>query len=142
MATRWYRSPELLVGDTNYDKLVDVWAAGCMFAEILNGMPLFPGESDIDQLYHIMSCFGRLIPRHEEIFLKNPLYTGMKLPVVNKTEPLSVKFPGTFLASAVFACRSPVRFMHFDDYVFASDGVLGSCVNVLTVSLHFGSLRL
>jgi serine/threonine protein kinase len=94
VATRWYRSPELLVGDTNYDKLVDVWAAGCMFAEILNGMPLFPGESDIDQLSHIMSCFGRLLPRHEGIFKKNALYVGVKLPAVKTLEPLSIKFAG------------------------------------------------
>ena len=37
VATRWYRCPELLVGDTEYTPLVDVWAAGCMFAEITNG---------------------------------------------------------------------------------------------------------
>ncbi len=43
VATRWYRAPELLVGDTEYGKGVDVWAAGCMFAEISNGQPLFPG---------------------------------------------------------------------------------------------------
>jgi cyclin-dependent kinase-like len=41
-----------------------------------------------------MSCFGRLIPRHEEIFLKNPLYVGVKLPVVKSMEPLSIKFAG------------------------------------------------
>ena len=66
VATRWYRSPELLVGDTNYDKLVDVWAAGCMFAEILNGMPLFPGESDIDQVAPFLSLsLARLLsPSH------------------------------------------------------------------------------
>ena len=34
VATRWYRAPELLVGDTKYTSVVDVWAAGCMFAEV------------------------------------------------------------------------------------------------------------
>ena len=41
-----------------------------------------------------MSCFGRLIPRHEEIFMKNPLYVGVKLPTVKTVEPLSIKFTG------------------------------------------------
>ena len=37
---------------------VDVWAIGCLFSEMLTGEPLFPGESDIDQLYLITKCFG------------------------------------------------------------------------------------
>jgi hypothetical protein len=53
VSTRWYRAPELLVGDPMYSKPVDIWAIGCMFAELCNGMPLFPGESDIDQ---VRSC--------------------------------------------------------------------------------------
>lgn len=47
--SRWYRSPELLVGD-GYGKEVDIWAVGCLYAEMMTGEPLFPGESDIDQL--------------------------------------------------------------------------------------------
>ena len=38
---------------------VDVWAIGCLLAEMLTGEPLFPGDSDIDQLYHITRCFGK-----------------------------------------------------------------------------------
>jgi serine/threonine protein kinase len=34
VATRWYRAPELLVGDTQYGPAVDVWAIGCVFAEV------------------------------------------------------------------------------------------------------------
>lgn len=58
VATRWYRAPELLVGDTKYTQAVDVWAVGCLIAELLTGEPLFPGESDLDQLYHVIKCFG------------------------------------------------------------------------------------
>ncbi|KXS15992.1 Pkinase-domain-containing protein, partial [Gonapodya prolifera JEL478] len=58
VATRWYRAPELLVGDTAYSKPVDVWATGCIFAELLTGQPLFPGESDVDQLYRIVKVLG------------------------------------------------------------------------------------
>ncbi len=50
MRYRWYRAPELLVGDCAYGKAVDIWAVGCMFAEITTGQPLFPGDSDIDQV--------------------------------------------------------------------------------------------
>nr|XP_020769419.1 cyclin-dependent kinase-like 4 [Odocoileus virginianus texanus] len=54
VATRWYRAPELLVGDTQYGSSVDIWAAGCVFAELLTGQPLWPGKSDVDQLYLII----------------------------------------------------------------------------------------
>ena len=50
VSTRWYRAPELLVGDAAYSGTVDVWAIGCIFAEIFNGMPLFPGDSDLHTL--------------------------------------------------------------------------------------------
>lgn len=50
VATRWYRAPELLLGSTNYGKEVDIWAMGCIMGELLDGQPLFPGESEIDQL--------------------------------------------------------------------------------------------
>ena len=50
VSTRWYRAPELLVGDAAYSQTVDVWAVCCIFAEIFNGLPLFPGESDLHTL--------------------------------------------------------------------------------------------
>ena len=58
VSTRWYRSPELLVGDAQYDEGVDIWSIGCIFAEIYNGLPLFPGESDLDTLHLIMDVLG------------------------------------------------------------------------------------
>lgn len=54
VSTRWYRAPELLVGDAAYNETVDVWAIGCIFAEIFNGMPLFPGDSDLHTLQLIL----------------------------------------------------------------------------------------
>lgn len=39
VATRWYRAPELLVGDTQYGPAVDVWAIGCVAAELMRGIP-------------------------------------------------------------------------------------------------------
>lgn len=62
VATRWYRSPELLVGDTQYGPPVDVWAIGCVFAELLSGVPLWPGKSDADQLYLIRRTLGECPP--------------------------------------------------------------------------------
>ena len=47
VATRWYRSPELLLSD-RYSKEVDIWAIGCIMGELIDGEPLFPGESEVD----------------------------------------------------------------------------------------------
>ncbi|KDO21222.1 CMGC/CDKL protein kinase [Saprolegnia parasitica CBS 223.65] len=93
VSTRWYRAPELLVGDVSYGKAVDIWAVGCMLAEITTGLPLFPGDSDIDQLYHIMKCLGRITSRQQELFRKNSLYVGVKLPEVTSVETLEDRFP-------------------------------------------------
>jgi len=58
VATRWYRAPELLYGARQYDESVDLWSVGCIFGEMLNHSPLFPGENDIDQLCIVMRTLG------------------------------------------------------------------------------------
>ena len=59
IGSRWYRAPELLVGDTQYGQPVDIWAIGCVFAELLTGQALWPGRSDVDQLYLIRKTLGK-----------------------------------------------------------------------------------
>ncbi|XP_011150127.2 cyclin-dependent kinase-like 4 [Harpegnathos saltator] len=67
VATRWYRAPELLVGDSRYGRAIDIWATGCLYAEMMSGQPLFPGESDVDQLYRIAKVFGPLFGKHHSL---------------------------------------------------------------------------
>ncbi|KAI3454897.1 hypothetical protein Pfo_011560 [Paulownia fortunei] len=54
----WYRAPELLFGAKQYGPGVDVWAAACIFAELLLRRPFLQGNSDIDQLGKIFAAFG------------------------------------------------------------------------------------
>ncbi|XP_078797348.1 cyclin-dependent kinase-like 1 isoform X2 [Oryzias latipes] len=93
VATRWYRAPELLVGDTQYGPPVDVWAIGCVFAELLSGIPLWPGKSDMDQLYLIRKTLGDLIPRHQQVFSTNQYFCGLPVPEPQEREPLEQKYP-------------------------------------------------
>ncbi|KAM3180791.1 hypothetical protein ACTXT7_015633 [Hymenolepis weldensis] len=58
VATRWYRSPELLYGARHYTQSVDLWAVGCIFGELINNSPLFPGENDIEQLWFVIRVLG------------------------------------------------------------------------------------
>jgi cyclin-dependent kinase 8/11 len=44
VVTIWYRSPELLLGSRHYTKAIDIWAIGCIFAELLMLKPLFKGD--------------------------------------------------------------------------------------------------
>lgn len=94
VATRWYRAPELLLGDTKYSKSVDIWAIGCIMGELVDGQPVFPGESEIDQLYLIQKVLGSLPKRHMELFATNPRFSGMKMPELKHPETLYRKFSG------------------------------------------------
>merc|ERR1711988_1393370 len=58
VATRWYRAPEILLGSTTYTKAVDMWALGCIVAEMFVGKPLIPGTSTMNQLEQILSVTG------------------------------------------------------------------------------------
>ncbi|XP_053716241.1 cyclin-dependent kinase-like 5 isoform X1 [Synchiropus splendidus] len=93
VATRWYRAPELLVGDTKYGKPVDVWALGCLLMEMLTGQPLFPGDSDLDQIHHIVRFFGNLAAHHQTLFYRNPVFSGVKLPESFSKVPLEHRYP-------------------------------------------------
>ncbi|KAJ1913738.1 serine/threonine protein kinase, CMGC, CDC2/CDK sub [Mycoemilia scoparia] len=58
VVTRWYRPPELLLGDLKYTEAIDVWGVGCIFAEMLLEKALFPGTSDADQIAVIVKLCG------------------------------------------------------------------------------------
>lgn len=55
VVTLWYRSPELLLGATEYSTAVDMWSIGCIFGELILKEPLLPGKGEIDQLSKVRS---------------------------------------------------------------------------------------
>jgi len=64
VVTLWYRAPEILLGARHYSTPVDIWSIGCIFAEMVNQRPLFPGDSEIDELFRIFRELGT--PTDEE----------------------------------------------------------------------------
>jgi cell division cycle 2-like len=59
VVTLWYRAPEVLLGSESYDGApVDVWAAGCVMAEILLCVPLLRGAGQLDQITKMFSLLG------------------------------------------------------------------------------------
>jgi len=60
--SRFYRSPEVLLG-LPYTSAIDMWSAGCIAAELFLGLPIFPGQSEYDQLTYISNVLGHF-PSH------------------------------------------------------------------------------
>lgn len=55
--SRFYRAPEIMLG-IPYSTAIDMWSLGCILAELYVGLPLFPGESEADQMMLIMELLG------------------------------------------------------------------------------------
>lgn len=89
ICSRYYRAPELIFGATDYTCDIDVWSAGCVFAELLLGQPIFPGDSGVDQLVEIIKVLGT--PTKEQIRQMNSNYTEFKFPQI-KAHPWNKVF--------------------------------------------------
>lgn len=58
ICSRYYRAPELIFGNTDYDPSIDIWSFGCVLAEVILGKPIFQGDSTVDQLLQIFRILG------------------------------------------------------------------------------------
>jgi len=58
VVTLWYRAPDVLLGSRTYTTTIDIWSCGCIFAEMISGLPLFRGRDNQDQLLHIVRTIG------------------------------------------------------------------------------------
>ena len=76
ISTRWYRPPECAILYGYYGKSMDIWATACVFFEVLTSEPMFPGQSEVDQVAVINSIIGS--PSLE--LLKSVSYTHLTLP--------------------------------------------------------------
>lgn len=94
VSTRYYRAPEIMLTWQKYDVGVDVWSTGCIFAEMLEGKPLFPGKDHVHQFTIITELLGS--PEQdviETICSENTLKFVRSLPVQQKI-PFSQRFKG------------------------------------------------
>lgn len=79
ICSRYYRAPELIFSNQDYDSSIDIWSFGCVLAEMLLGKPIFQGESTVDQLLQIIRVLGT--PDAEQ------------LEYLNKNNTLNYQFP-------------------------------------------------
>lgn len=72
ICSRYYRAPELILGEENYSVAIDIWAMGCVIAEMVLGEPLFPGKNSKDQLAKIIAVLGPPTNQDLHAMCKNP----------------------------------------------------------------------
>ncbi|KAJ7075116.1 kinase-like domain-containing protein [Mycena belliarum] len=100
VVTLWYRAPDVLLGSRTYSTSIDLWSCGCIFAEMISGIPLFRGKDNNDQLLHIMKILGtpshqqlsKMLKDSPEIVLKDfpPMPKANLAQVIPKASPLAL----------------------------------------------------
>jgi mitogen-activated protein kinase 1/3 len=110
----WYRAPEIILAFAQYTNAVDIWSLGCIFAEMLNGTPLFPGRDVSHQLNLIFDVLGTptkednewilsslvreelcCLPSKEKIPWKN-IFPDASADALDLVEPAGRPIPGEF----------------------------------------------
>jgi cyclin-dependent kinase len=100
VVTLWYRAPDVLLGSRHYSTPVDMWSIGCIFAEMVNGTPLFMGSSEETQLDLIFRHLGTPseatfpgiseLPDWRDTFQQYPAPESLQ-PLVPTLEPAGVE---------------------------------------------------
>ncbi|XP_037078095.1 cyclin-dependent kinase 14-like isoform X2 [Pollicipes pollicipes] len=93
VVTLWYRPPDVLLGSTDYTTSLDMWGVGCIFLEMISGVPCFPGVRDVaDQLDKIFRVTGTPDPRSWPALLSLPHYRPERL-AQHRPRRLGAAFP-------------------------------------------------
>ncbi|KAI6192462.1 Kinase domain protein [Aphelenchoides fujianensis] len=127
VVTLWYRGPEVLLGSARYSMGLDVWSIGCIMAEMARNLPLFQGDSEIDQLFRIFRIMGtptdeewaefELMPDYKASF---PRWAGNKLPdkMLRYLGPVGLQLLQSMLMydpAKRINCREILEHSFFDD---------------------------
>ncbi|KAK3265819.1 protein kinase super protein [Cymbomonas tetramitiformis] len=99
VVTIWYRAPELLLGAKHYTRAVDLWAAGCIFGELMTLKPLFQGQEDkkssvafqYDQLDKIFSALGAPTAQHWPSLVHLPHWQANRSNIQSLIYPRNIK---------------------------------------------------
>jgi len=92
VVTRWYRAPELLLGDTKYNEAIDAWSVGCIMVEVVTKRPMFPGKDEEDMLKRIFSFCGKPEPDYWPQLYKYPNYSVLEAIPLDTPKSFSEMF--------------------------------------------------
>ncbi|KAJ1342125.1 hypothetical protein BSLG_003304 [Batrachochytrium salamandrivorans] len=119
VSTRWYRAPEVLLRSTQYASPIDIWAVGAIMAELFTLQPLFPGSSEIDEIFRICSICGAPTPDSADIFSINTPTSSVPSPTSQITLATSGTTPATISRAA--SQRGGIRdHPYYDKHTLAS----------------------
>jgi dual specificity tyrosine-phosphorylation-regulated kinase 2/3/4 len=93
--SRFYRAPEVII-EAEYNMEIDMWSLGCIVAEMYNGYPIFPGESEVDQFNYFLQYLG--VPSNEFIDKGNKkamLFNDDYSPICAENSKGKVRAPNT-----------------------------------------------
>lgn len=109
VATRWYRAPEIMLSFKMYTKAIDIWAVGCILAELLTGRPLFPGRDYGHQLDLILDVIGT--PTLEEFYgiTSRRSRDYIRALPIRKRRPFRSLFPNASPEALDFLAKTLVR---------------------------------
>ncbi|KAA8495292.1 Mitogen-activated protein kinase 14 [Porphyridium purpureum] len=141
VATRWYRAPELIMAYfTNYSTAIDIWSAGCIFAEVLSGgKPLFPGRNQYHQFELITEVTGRPPPEAIERLRSEEAKRYVTQLPVRPRRPLDQIFPDAdplaldllqqllaFDPEKRISCYDALQHPYFNEYRHLGLGTIGT----------------
>lgn len=125
ICSRFYRSPELILGSKTYSHEVDVWAAGCVVGEIILGEPLFCGNNNKEQFLRIVNIMGPPTESDLEAMgyqhrISMPKFSpvGLKRKMGPGVEPLLIDLMGKLLSYNPLTRIKPLQALthpYFDD---------------------------
>lgn len=110
VSTRYYRAPEIMLTWQKYDVAVDIWSTGCIFAEMLEGKPLFPGKDRTCFSLFIAGLTDQDIDVNQFSIITELLGT----PPDDVIETIASENVGPFLPSIIslsHACHQTLRFV-------------------------------
>eukprot|EP00697_Spironema_sp_BW2_P006312 gnl/Spiro4/18823_TR10063_c0_g2_i1.p1 gnl/Spiro4/18823_TR10063_c0_g2~~gnl/Spiro4/18823_TR10063_c0_g2_i1.p1 ORF type:complete len:205 (-),score=52.95 gnl/Spiro4/18823_TR10063_c0_g2_i1:184-798(-) len=127
VVTLWYRAPEILLGCKLYSTPMDIWSTGCIFVEMLTKHALFPGDSEIDELYRIFRTLGTptnatwpgvtSLPFYKDTFPKwNAMPTAAAFPKIS--DPLALDLIQRMLTYEPvrrISCKQALNHPYFND---------------------------
>lgn len=99
VSTRWYRSPEILLRSRHYSTPVDLWALGTIMVEVVTLKPIFPGETEVDQVYRICEVLGDPSPEYGVDDVGNVVGGGAWEKGVQMAKEVGFAFPKVSFAS-------------------------------------------
>jgi CTD kinase subunit alpha len=108
--TIWYRSPELLLGDTQYSAAVDIWSAACVLVEIFTKRAIFPGDgSEINQLEKIYAVLGTPNRTNWPNLVEMPWFELLR-PNYRKSDVFAEKYQDQLTPAAFDLLRSMLQY--------------------------------